>query len=228
VPSSIAKTVYDQIRANGRVRRGQIGVAAQTITPLLADALQLDRATGVILSDVARSGPAEAAGLEVGDIVLALNGKRMENARQMRVNVYQQPIGSAIHLTVLRGGKNLEKTVAVLERENELSRIDELIDSSGSAIRRLGVFLIPLEGPAYRLFDNPRRLRGAVVAGRIPSLVTHATGLQNGDIVYALNGQPVAGPADVERLLQKYQPGDPIALQIERAGTLLFLAFEAE
>jgi serine protease Do len=228
VPSNIARSVYEQIRKYGRMRRGQIGVAAQTITPLLAEALELDRATGVILSDVTPRGPAEAAGLQPGDIVLAMNGKRMENARQFRVNVYQQAAGSTVSVTVLRGGKTIEKQVAVLERESEMNRLDELIDEGGLALRRLGVFVIPLEGPAYGLFPNPRRLRGAVVAGRIPSLLIHNTGLETGDIIYSVNGKTVSNPQDLERQLREFQPGDPVALHIERGGVMVYLAFEAE
>jgi len=81
VPSNIVWTVYKQLRDNGVVRRGEIGVTAQTITPLLAAGLGLSRDWGVILGDVRRRGPGEIGGLQVGDIVLSLNGKPMENAR---------------------------------------------------------------------------------------------------------------------------------------------------
>ena len=89
-PSNIVRSVYEQIRRSGRVRRGAIGVRAQTITPPLAAGLGLVFDRGVVLSDVLPSGPAAAAGLRPGDVVIALDAKPMENARQLDVNLYRR------------------------------------------------------------------------------------------------------------------------------------------
>ena len=78
-PSNIVRNVFMQIRKTGRVRRGEIGIHAQTITPLMAEALSLTSDAGVVVSDVVPGGPAARAGLQAGDLVLALDGKRMEN-----------------------------------------------------------------------------------------------------------------------------------------------------
>ena len=80
-PSNIVRNVFEQIRETGRVRRGEIGVHAQTITPTLAGGLSLTRSSGVILADVYPGSPGEKAGLEIGDIILSQNGKLMENGR---------------------------------------------------------------------------------------------------------------------------------------------------
>src|SRR5215211_5524691 len=77
-PSNIVRNVFQQIRKTGRVRRGEIGVTTQTITSTLAEALQLATAGGVIVADVDGGGPAEKAGLQTGDVILTLDGKRME------------------------------------------------------------------------------------------------------------------------------------------------------
>jgi len=89
VPSNIARSAYEQIRQHGRVRRGQIGIVPQTITTPMARALKLDRDWGVIIADVSPRSAAEAAGLAVHDIVLKIDGKVVENARQLGVNIYQ-------------------------------------------------------------------------------------------------------------------------------------------
>ena len=93
VPSNIVRTVYEQIRRFGRVRRGEIGVYGQTITPELARGLGLYQMWGVVLADVYPGGPAATAGLQVGDVVLTLDGKTMENARQFQVNLYPRRVG---------------------------------------------------------------------------------------------------------------------------------------
>ena len=79
-PSNIVRTVYEQIRQFGRVRRGDIGVRAQTVTPILARGLALPRDSGVVLADVIPGSPADQAGLRAGDVVLSLDGKPMDNA----------------------------------------------------------------------------------------------------------------------------------------------------
>ena len=103
VPSNIVRAVYSQIREHGRVRRGEIGVRTQTIGPLLADALGLERDYGVILGDVEPGGPADRAGLRIGDIVVALGRKAIENGRQLDVNIYRYGPGDVIELRIERG-----------------------------------------------------------------------------------------------------------------------------
>ena len=95
-PSNIVRNVFAQIRKTGRVRRGEIGVHAQTITPLLAEALGVPADAGVVLSDVDAWRSGGAAGLQPGDLVLALDGKRMENGRQLRINLYTRGVSDTV------------------------------------------------------------------------------------------------------------------------------------
>src|SRR5579875_2129879 len=89
IPSNIVRSIFDQIHKDGHVHRGQIGIYAQTITPKMAAGLKLSQDWGVIVADVEPDGPAAEAGVKVGDIVLAMNGKPMENARQLQVDTYR-------------------------------------------------------------------------------------------------------------------------------------------
>lgn len=101
VSMGVVSAGYEQIRRFGRVRRGEIGVRAQTITPELAQGLGLSQDWGVVLADVHPGGPAHEAGLQVGDIVLTLDDKVIENARQLQVNLHAlngAPVGSLVGL----------------------------------------------------------------------------------------------------------------------------------
>ena len=89
-PGNIVRFVYEQIRTNRRVQRGEIGVFAQTITPALASGLRLSREWGVVLGDVYPNSPAAKAGLRINDVILSVDGKPMENGRQFDVTVYQR------------------------------------------------------------------------------------------------------------------------------------------
>ena len=112
-PSNIVRAVFDQIKRTGRVRRGEIGVRAQTVTPTLAAGLGLKRDQGAVLADVAPGGPGDRAGLSVGDLVLTLDGKPIENGRQLHVNLYRREVGDVVRLEVLRGDTPTTVTVSV-------------------------------------------------------------------------------------------------------------------
>src|SRR5688572_720345 len=117
-PSNIVQTVYKQIRQFGRVRRGDIGVRAQTVTPILARGLALPRERGVVLADVIPGSPADRAGLRAGDMVLSLDGKPMDNGRQLQVNLYRHVVGDVVTLEILRDGRVGPIPIAVSERHD--------------------------------------------------------------------------------------------------------------
>jgi len=127
VPSNIVKNVFQQIRSTGHVRRGTIGVNAQTITPVMARGLKLPQDTGVILGDVYPGGPAEKAGLRTGDIILTLDGKPMENGRQLDVNLYRKPIGKRVTIEYIREGSEKGMQVEVVERPGNRKRLADLV-----------------------------------------------------------------------------------------------------
>src|SRR5688572_18677063 len=161
-PSNIVRNVFQQIRTYGRVRRGEIGVAAQTVTPVLAEGLGLAGDAGVILGDVAPGSPAAQAGLQPGDVILALNGKPMENGRQFRINVYTHGVGEQISLQVRRGAKTLTTRVAVVEREDHAARLAALV-AGKQTIEGLGIVGIDLTPAIAELLPSLRRKSGVVV-----------------------------------------------------------------
>jgi hypothetical protein len=164
-PSNIARFAIDQMRRTGFVLRGEIGVEAQTVTPGLAPALGLARDTGVILADVVPGGPGDTAGLKIGDIVLSLNGKPMENARQFHVNLYRQSVSSIVTLQVLRGADTLEKKVVLLARSNSPERFASQVNERQDLVPRLSILALPIDAKiAGFLMGSPRRAYGILVA----------------------------------------------------------------
>jgi serine protease Do len=226
-PSNIARSVYEQIRKHGRVRRGRIGVIAQTITPAIAAGLGLPRDWGVILADVEPSAPAHAAGLEVRDIVLALNGKPMENARQFGVNIYQNA-GETITLDVLRAGKEMKIRVAVAERPQDPERILALVSGDANIVPKLGILAVDLDEKVMPLLPTLRKLSGAVVAGIVADMSSREEPLAAGDVIYSVNNMPVRSLADLKAGVEKLPQGQPVVLHLERLGRLQYVVFELE
>jgi len=227
IPSNIVHSVVDQIRKNGHVHRGEIGVRAQTITPTLAAGLRLARDWGVILGDVENDGPAAEAGLKITDIVLTLNGKTMENARQLEVDLYRKAVGEKVAIEVLRGTQNLSFQVEVIERDDDPLRFADLVNPDKNIVSRLGILGIAIDKQIAQMLPDLRRPYGVVVAARAAGS-PYSTELNPGDVIHAVNGEPITSIAALRQALEKLKPTDPTVLQIERDSHLLFLDLELE
>ncbi len=228
IPSNIVRTVFRQIRKSGHVHRGQIGVYAQTITPEMAAGLGLHRDWGVLLCDVEPDGPADQAGLEVGDIVLSLDGKIMENARQLEVNIYRRPIGEKVNLQILRGEQRLAIEVPVIERPNDPSRFADLVTPEGNLVTRLGILGVAIDKQIATMLPDLRKQYGVLVAARASDAPYSGDDLEPGDVIYSVNGTPVTSIDALRHALDGIPAGKPAVLQVERSGRLMFIAIEFE
>lgn len=227
-PSDIVRNVYAQIKKTGRVRRGEIGVYSQTITPLMAEALAITSDAGAILSDVVPGSPAARGGLQAGDLVLSLDGKRIENGRQLRINLYTRGVGDTVTIEAQRGTSKFTSRVAVGERDNDAGRLSDMV-ALLSPVRALGITALDLSPRIAKLLPSVRRERGAVVAAvSAAAPFSHQGRLQPGDVIYSLNGKSVGSVAELNSVADATKAGTPSVIQLEREGTLLYLAFRKQ
>lgn len=226
IPSNIVKSVYEQLRKDGHVHRGQIGIHAQTITPALAAGLALPNKTGAILADVDPDGPADKAGVKVGDIVVALDGRPIENARQLEVRVYRQLVKEAVSLDVLRDGKKQSFTVPVVERQDDPQRYADLVDPVKNLVPKLGILAVPITTELAQQIAELRYEYGLIVAAR--SSEAAANGLKPGDVIYAVNRTPVVSVAALTAALEHIKSGESAVLQIQRESRLMYLVIDLD
>ena len=227
-PSNIVRTVYEQLRKSGRVRRGDIGARAQTITPVLASGLKLSRDRGVVLADVLPGSPAARAGLKAGDLVLTFDGKAMENGRQFQVTMYRRFVGDVVTLEILRGKETLKVPVAISERA-DFSGLADSIDPRLNLISRLGVLGVTLDSRLSDLLPALRVSSGVVVASMVPGAIDAPDGgLAPGDVIYSMNGEPVKGLNELRARVEALREGDAVVLHVERRGELMYVTFRID
>jgi serine protease Do len=228
IPSNIVRNVYQQIRQEGHVHRGEIGVFAQTITAPMASGLQLSQDWGVLLSDVEPGGPGDIAGLQVGDIVLSVNGKTVENARQMEVVLHRYPVGARINLEFMRNGAKKTVQVVTVEQQSDPMRFADLVDPTKNLINRLGILGIDVDQRVAALLPDLRKHYGVVVAARGGDSEYSGDDLEPGDVIYSLNNSPITDVASLRQRLDQLKGADSLVLQVERNGRLMYVTKELE
>jgi serine protease Do len=228
IPSNIVGTVYTQLRKEGHVHRGRIGISVQTITPAIAEGLQLSQDWGVVVSDVLPNGPADDAGVKVGDIVLSANRRNLRNARQLEAYIFRSPMREKITLGILRGQEFLNIDVPVIDSVDDPERFADLVTPENNLISRLGILVIAIDKKLEQMVPDLRNPYGLIVAAGTASDIESGAQLQPGDVIYALDGTPMATIDAFKKRLDEFKTGSSIVLQIERSGHLMYVPIELE
>jgi serine protease Do len=213
VPIDLAMRVVAQLRSRGAVARGRIGVSVQEMTAELARAFRLERAAGALVTSVERRGPADLAGLRAGDVLVSFNGQPVQTHADLIALAAGVAPNSDVVVELMREGR-LESATVRIARSDDLR--ERPADLGGTD--RLGFSLAPL-GEAQR-----RRLgvAGGAVVRRAEGAARRA-GLYTGDVILAVNGQPVRGLSELEAILGRARSGEVAALLVERAGGRAFV-----
>lgn len=221
IPSKLAEKVMTDIMEKGRVVRGWLGVGIQNVSAELAKNFNLDRAEGVIVTEVMKNGPAEKAGFKVEDVILELNGERIKNVTHLSTRIGSTDPGTKINLKVLRNGN--EKSIPVTIGEHPAERPQA--SAGRQSMENLG-FTVSDMTPALRSrYDIGDDETGIIVIDVNQGSTAFQAGLREGDIVLKINRKPVASTNEFYDIVQKVEVGQPIALYLKRGDQKLFAAF---
>jgi serine protease Do len=235
LPADVVWQVYNQIKQNGYVVRGTIGITTRNLTPELIRALRLSIEVGVYIEDVEPKGPAELAGIQVGDIVVGygtgaetrpiqIDLMRPDPALDLRRAITRGIRGAKIKLAILRDGTEKTFDVEVKQSTGERSG-DPLQLSNDFLIESLGIYglKITMNLAASR---NLRNRQGVIVAAKVQSMQSDSWNLQFDDLIFQINGEPVVELDDLRRGMEQAESGSTVFLNIERNRKIILVPIE--
>jgi serine protease Do len=227
IPSATVRTVYRQLKEFGHLRRQEIGIGIQTITPSIAAGLGLKQDYGVIVSDVLPGGPAEAAGLMVGDILVSVDGQPADNLPSVNYFFLLRDSSDKVQVTVLRGAKQQVFSVGTVEEGQDMEQIVSLADPQKNLVPQLGIIGVEIDKKTAPMLRGLRDPFGIVVTARVTGSIGDVP-LTPGDVIRTLNTQPMTTLERLRAALKTNPPGVPFVLQIQREGKLIYVPVTLE
>lgn len=224
-PINLAKNVVKQLKEKGRVVRGWLGVVVQTVTPDLARSFGLEQKEGALVADIDANGPAAAAGIRKGDIIISFNGTPIKEMDQLPLLVAQTPVGSKGDLIIIRDGKKIAKTVEIGElKDEEGTAVEEEADSGD-----MGMQLSDITESLARRYDIEER-SGVLVTYVEPNSPAAQSGIMPGDIITQVNRKDIANLDDYNKCINdaRKQKKDKVLLLIVRGQTSQFVVVDLE
>ncbi len=198
-----------------------LGVYMQNVTGELAEAFDLQTTHGVLINDVVADSPAERAGLKDGDVIVAWNGKDVENSNDLVGLVNESKVGDKVDVAVIRDGKKDDLQVEIGERQasedrySRFNRDQKLEDFISPKTRGIGVSLQPLSGDLGEYFGVAKG-EGALVTEVFDDSPAQKAGLKAGDVILSVNNEDVHGPSDVSSAVGDKKVGDEVNLNVVR------------
>jgi len=224
VPSATIRTVFRQLKEYGQLRRQEVGMSIQTITAEMAKGLSLIRNYGVIVSDVWPGGPAEKAGMKVGDILVSVDGQPADNLPTVNYNFRLRDSNENVQIVVLRSGKEVPLSVATVEQRSDLDSVSSLADPEKNLVPELGLLGVEIDSRIAASATGLRAPNGIIVVARAAGATTEVP-LQPRDVIRSVNNRDITSLQGLRDAVRALPPGTPVTLQIQRDGRLMYVSF---
>lgn len=220
VPIDMVKAMLPQLRDNGRVSRGFMGIGVQPLDDELARAFNLPKKHGVVIGSVDGQGPAAKAGLQPGDVVTKIDGKRVREIQELLIAVAQSPPGKKIDVEYTRNGKNLAAKVQVAERPEIGQASTPNFERPDSGVQNLGISVAPVDAQVARQLGA--EMGKGVVVTRVTPGSAGARVLRPGDIILRVGETAVSSQKELENAISESK--GIFRFLIQRAGRTIFVA----
>ncbi|MBK1697247.1 DegQ family serine endoprotease [Rhodovibrio salinarum] len=229
LPAKVAEPIITELKENGEVVRGWLGVSVQPVTDQLARGLELPQNEGALIGDVRPDSPADAAGLQSGDVVVGFNGDKVRDPRDLAWMTAQSDPDETVELSLYRDGD--QRTVEVeLGRLSDATQQAALGGDTDKLARKtaqsMGVQLAAPTARAREQFDLPRDVDGAVIARVAPNGPAASRGIRPGDVIRQVGRRPVEGPRDVYAAVEQAlsQGQDGLVVLLSRGNQTQFVS----
>ncbi|MGE4218874.1 MAG: DegQ family serine endoprotease [Alphaproteobacteria bacterium] len=233
VPSSLARSVVEQLKEFGTTRRGWLGVQIQSVTDEIAESLNLKDTHGALVAGIIPDSPAAKAGFETGDVIVSFDGKPIPESRRLPRMVADTPVGKSVPVQVWRNGKSDELS----EKLGELEKVDNAALTTGGGgdskapggeenFKDLGLAVAPIDDAVARRFELEANAQGVVVTKVDPNSAAAEKGLRPGNLIVEVNQEKVSKAADIAAQIDKAKKAGrrSILMLVQQDGDLRFVA----
>ena len=226
IPIDLAMNVVEQIKSKGKVSRGWLGVQIQDVTRQLAESFGMDRPHGALVAKIIPGGPAEKAGLQIGDIIVEFNGQIVETSGELPPRVGVTPIDESAKLKIIRQGEKQDVTVKIglLPAQQAVAQANETAPAE-TANNRMGISVADLTGEQRQQLQVEKN---GVLVQKVGKGAAQDIGIQPGDVILRIQNNVVRDSAEFNKILNKLPASKSIAILVQRNGNPLFLAFKLE
>jgi serine protease Do len=214
IPIDMATKIVAQLKENGEVTRGWLGVSIQDLKGDLAQYYGVKGNEGVLVTEVVPGNPADKAGIKAKDIITAVNGEKVTSSRELTAKAATLPVGETTKITVVRDGKQQVFDVTVAKRPLTVA------DAGKPPVEKEGEYGLQVTDltPEMAQRLNTHREAGVVVVGVRPDSKAYKAGVQQGDLILEVNRQNVSSTGELKQLLAKYKGGDGVSLLVQRSN----------
>jgi serine protease Do len=219
IPINLVKELLPQLKGKGKVTRGYLGVLIQKVTPEIAESLGMDRPRGALVADVTKGGPAETAGIKVGDVITEFDGKEIKDSNELPIVVARTAVDKKVSVKLVRDKKEITLTIPVGEMKDE-----EVVVSTAEK-GELGLTVQQVT-PQVAESLGLERAEGVVITAVEPGSPADDAGLRRGDIILEVDRKPVRKVPDFRKAVGEVKKGKGALFLVRRGESTLFLALK--
>lgn len=221
IPINLVKELLPQLRGKGKVTRGYLGVLIQKVTPDIAESLGMEKGYGALVANVSKDGPAEKAGVKVGDVIVEFDGKEIKDSGDLPIVVARTPVEKKVRMKVLRDKKEVALTVSVGElKEEEVAAAVPEKGELGMTVQRLT--------PQIAESLGLEKADGVVVTAVEPGSAADEAGIRRGDVIVEVDRKPIRSLDEYKKSIAGIRKGKGVLFLVRRGESTLFLALKPQ